>query len=96
MSLLKFAIHPGRILWDEYLEPAGMSAIAFARHLGVPRSRIERLVKEETSITVETAMMFARAFRTTPQFWMNMQASYDLACADTKIAKDIEPLQLSA
>ncbi|MHA7871440.1 MAG: HigA family addiction module antitoxin, partial [Hyphococcus sp.] len=66
MSVLKFAVHPGRILRDEYLAPYGMSAGKLAAHIGVPRTRIERLVKEETAMTVDTAQRLAAAFSTTP------------------------------
>lgn len=79
---LKFAVHPGRILREEYLEPLGMSAGALASHLLVPRTRIERLTAESTSMTVDTAQRLAAAFRTTPEFWMNMQTKYDIATAD--------------
>ena len=72
-------VHPGEILREEYLIPLGMSAGALAKHLNVPRTRIERLATEQTAITPDTALRLAKFFRTTPEFWMNMQASYDLA-----------------
>jgi addiction module HigA family antidote len=71
-------VHPGEILREEYLEPLGLSAGALARRLNVPRTRIERLVAEETPVTVDTALRLARFFQTTPEFWMNMQIGYDL------------------
>lgn len=89
MAKLKFAVHPGRILRDEYLEPLGLSAGRLASHVGVPRTRIERLVKEETPVTVDTAARLAAALRTTPQFWLNLQANFDLA---STAALKIKPL----
>lgn len=71
-------IHPGEILREEYLLPLGMSAGALARKLNVPRTRIERLVAEETAVTIDTALRLARFFETTPEFWMNMQTGYEL------------------
>lgn len=71
-------IHPGEILREEYLVPLGMSAGALAKALGVPRTRIERLVARHTSVTTDTALRLGKFFRTSPQFWMNMQAGYDL------------------
>ncbi|TCQ79643.1 XRE family plasmid maintenance system antidote protein [Ochrobactrum sp. BH3] len=71
-------VHPGEILREEYLIPLGMSAGALAKELNVPRTRIERLAKEQTSLTPDTALRLAKFLRTTPEFWMNMQASYDL------------------
>jgi addiction module HigA family antidote len=71
-------IHPGRILREEYLEPLGLSAGALAKHLKVPRTRIERLVAESTSVTPDTALRLAKFFSSSPELWMNMQTSYDL------------------
>ncbi|HEX9702001.1 MAG TPA: HigA family addiction module antitoxin [Rhodospirillales bacterium] len=71
-------VHPGEILREEYLAPLNMSAGALARKLNVPRTRIERLVAEQTAVTTDTALRLAKFFRTSPEFWMNMQAGYDL------------------
>ncbi|EFM55431.1 HigA family addiction module antidote protein [Brucella sp. 6810] len=71
-------VHPGEILREEYLIPLGMSAGALAKRLNVPRTRIERLATEQTNVTPDTALRLAKFLRTTPEFWMNMQASYDL------------------
>ncbi|WP_027169692.1 HigA family addiction module antitoxin [Mesorhizobium sp. WSM3224] len=72
-------IHPGEILREEYLVPLGLKPDTLAKKLHVPRTRIERLVGETTPVTPDTALRLARFFGTTPRFWMNMQASYDLA-----------------
>jgi addiction module HigA family antidote len=73
------AIHPGEILREEFLIPLGLSAGQLARHLKVPRTRIERIVAEASPITVDTALRLARYFRTSPEFWINMQTRYDLS-----------------
>lgn len=91
MSNLKFAVHPGRILRDEFLTPLGVSAGRLAAHIGVPRTRIERLAKEETSMTVDTAVRLAAAFKTSPQFWLNLQTNYEVA--KMKAPEKIEPLR---
>ena len=96
MSLLKFAVHPGRILREEYLAPYGLSPGKLAAHLGVPRTRIERLVKEETAMTVDTAKRLAAAFKTTPNFWLNLQINYDVLTSDPDGAAAIEPLRMRA
>lgn len=85
------AIHPGEILKELYLDPLGMSAGALARRVGVPRTRIERIVTGQTRITPDTALRLAKAFDTTPQFWLNMQTSYDLEVVDVDLDA-IEPL----
>jgi addiction module HigA family antidote len=93
MSLLKEPMHPGEVLKELYLDPLDMGAIAFARRLYVPRTRIERLVKGVTSITPDTALRLARAFNTTPAYWMNMQANYDMSIASKVVdVSGIEPL----
>lgn len=83
-------VHPGEILREEYLAPLGMSAGALAKRLNVPRTRIERLATEHTSLTPDTALRLAKFFRTTPEFWMNLQASYDLKVEAEAIKKDLD------
>ncbi len=93
MHLLENPMHPGEVLKELYLTPLEMGSIALARHLGVPRTRIERLVKGTTSITPDTALRLARVFQTTPEYWMNMQTNYDMAKAVKDIdVSDIQPL----
>jgi antitoxin HigA-1 len=86
------AIHPGEILRKEYLAPLKMSAGALAKELNVPRTRIERLVDEATSLTVDTALRLGRYFNTSPQFWLNMKVSYDLA-KTAQIRKEIQRIK---
>ncbi|MGV8936158.1 MAG: HigA family addiction module antitoxin [Allorhizobium sp.] len=71
-------VHPGEILRDEFLAPMGLSAGGLAKKLNVPRTRIERLAAEQTALTPDTALRLARFFDMSPQFWMNLQTSYDL------------------
>jgi len=93
MSLLKEPMHPGEVLKELYLDPFDMGAIAFARRLGVPRTRIERLIKGTTGITPDTALRLARVFDMTPAYWMNLQTNFDMAVASKEIdVSDIEPL----
>ncbi len=82
-------IHPGEILREEYLIPMAMSAHALALVLRVPAPRINEIVRERRAITPDTALRLARYFGTTPQFWMNLQTSYDLKFAEIKIGKKI-------
>ena len=91
MTFLKRPSHPGEILRFEFLEPLGFSKGELARRLGVPRTRIERLVKGITSITPDTAFRLARFFGSTPQFWLNMQTNHDIANADIDVS-GIKPL----
>ncbi|MGN6143942.1 MAG: HigA family addiction module antitoxin [Mesorhizobium sp.] len=96
--MLKFArpLHPGEFLREEYLVPLNMSAGALARKLNLPRTRIERIAKEEIGITPDTALRLARFFDTTPEFWMNFQQAYELETEARKLAPEldrIEPLK---
>jgi len=89
------AIHPGEILREEFLEPLGLSAHALAQALRVPAPRVNDIVRERRSVTPDTALRLARHFGTTAQFWLNLQASYDLKIAmresGAKIMKEVEP-----
>jgi addiction module HigA family antidote len=87
------AIHPGEILREEFLVPLNMSAGALAKRIDVPRTRIERLVKGETPVTVDTALRLGKAFDTSPEFWLNMQVSYDLATEGAALADRIRVIQ---
>lgn len=92
-------LHPGEVLREEFLVPLRMSAYAVARACGIPRTRIERLAREETPITADTALRLGRFFRMTPEFWMGLQTQYELRCAErglTSELKKIEPVAKKA
>ncbi len=88
-------IHPGEVLRKEFLEPLELSAHALSIALRVPAPRINDLARERRSVTPDTALRLARYFKTTPQFWMNLQASYDLKVAlresKGRIDKEVMP-----
>ncbi len=90
MSKKLAPVHPGEILREDFLVPMKLTPYAVARACGVPRTRIERLVREETAITADTALRLARYFGTTPAFWMGIQAQYDLERAEDKAASEID------
>lgn len=93
-------IHPGEILREEFLSPLGMSPHALAMALHVPAPRINDVVREKRSVSVDTALRLSRYFNTTAQFWMNMQSSYDLKVAErevgNKIAREVSQLEMAA
>jgi antitoxin HigA-1 len=84
-------IHPGEVLREEFMVPLGLTGYALAKHCHVPRTRIERLVNEETAVTADTALRLGRYFGTGPEFWMNLQTAYDLATANHTVLKAISP-----
>jgi addiction module HigA family antidote len=81
-------IHPGEILKEEFLVPYGLSANRLALAIGVATNRITGIVNGTRAITGETAILLARAFRTSPEFWINLQAHYDLEFARTQVTKE--------
>ncbi len=85
-------VHPGEILRDLYLEPLDMSPYALAKKLHVPRTRIERIVAQKTSITPDTALRLARFFKTTPEFWMNLQNGFDLKLEADALKDELEEI----
>jgi antitoxin HigA-1 len=82
-------IHQGEILREEFLAPLGMSAHALALGLKVPAPRINDIVRERRTITPDTALRLARYLGTTPQFWLNLQTSYDLKIVEREIGAKI-------
>jgi antitoxin HigA-1 len=86
-------IHPGEVLREEFLVPMKLTPYALAQACGVPRTRIERLAREETPITADTALRLARYFGTTADFWMGMQSQYDLERAQDEAAASRRRIQ---
>jgi len=82
---VKPPVHPGEILREEFMRPLGLTGYALGKALGVPRTRIERLVLEQTSMTPDTAIRLGRYFDTSAEFWMNLQTAHDLTVAEDRI-----------
>lgn len=83
-------IHPGEVLREDYLKELGMSANALAKALNVPAPRINDIVRERRGVSADTALRLARYFDSTPQFWLNLQAAYDLRLAEIASGKQIK------
>jgi addiction module HigA family antidote len=92
MQVDRITTHPGEVLREEFLIPLGISANALARDLHVPANRITAIVAERPSraVTPDTALRLSRYFGTTPEFWLNLQTSYDLSRARAEVATRIE------
>ena len=80
-SWLGPAIAPGEILLEEFLKPLDIGQADGARRLGISLNRLNEIVLGKRSITADTALRFARLFKTSPQFWMRLQADWDLHLA---------------
>ena len=85
-------VHPGEVLREDYLKHWGMAPYTLARHMGIPRTRIERIVREETPVTADTALRLARVLGTTAQFWLYMQSRFDLESAEDAIKGELAKL----
>jgi antitoxin HigA-1 len=94
-------ISPGEVLYEDFLVPARLSATSFAGVIGVPANRVSMIIAGERAVTADTALRFARALGTTPEFWLNLQQSYDLRLVEqdretTHAVDAIRPLRLRA
>jgi addiction module HigA family antidote len=83
-------VHPGGILRDDFLQPMRISVYNLAQVIKVPRSRVNDIVLGRRGITTDTALRLARYFGTSPEFWINLQARYDLEVADRTSRRRIE------
>lgn len=84
----KILIHPGEILKDEFLDPYGLNPNRLAMALDVPPNRITSIIHGDRGISAETAVLFAHAFGTSPEFWLNLRARYDLDAAASSVPKE--------
>lgn len=85
------AVHPGSILRDE-LDELGITPTEFARQIDVPPNRVSQIIAGKRSITGDTALRFGHWFGTDPQFWLNLQAQFELAVADKATGEAIRHL----
>jgi antitoxin HigA-1 len=72
------ATHPGEVLLEEYIKPLHLVQATLARELGISTNRLNELVNGKRGITADTALRLARRFKTSPEFWMNLQSAYEL------------------
>jgi addiction module HigA family antidote len=89
------AIHPGEYL-SETLDELNISQAEFARAIGVSPMRISHVIKGTRPVTAELALLFGRTFDQAPQYWLNLQASYDLKMAETSLGKLLNDVHLLA
>jgi addiction module HigA family antidote len=83
-------VHPGEILGEEFMKPLELSANKLGLELRVPSNRIVAIVNGERALTADTALRLARYFGNSPDFWMNLQARYDLEKASDELAEKIK------
>lgn len=86
-------IHPGEQLREEFMIPLGLSSNALARALNVTPARVNEIVRERRGISADTALRLARFFNTSHHFWLNLQANYDVQCAEDVAGKAISHIR---
>jgi addiction module HigA family antidote len=89
----RIATHPGVILLKEFIEPLGLSQKSVAAHIGVPVQRINEIVRGKRGVSPDTAWLFSKAFNTSPEFWLNLQATHDLSLHKPK--HQVQPLVIA-
>ena len=93
-------VHPGEILLEQFLKPLGLSQNRLAIEIGVPPRRINEIVKGRRRVSADTAMRLALFFNMTPQYWLGLQADYDLDVArdelEEKIKREVRPYKSRA
>jgi len=83
-------VHPGEILLEEFLEPMGITQYRLAKEISVPQRRISEIVHGRRAITADTALRLGRYFGMEAEFWLNLQARYDLVCTEIALASRLE------
>ena len=83
-------VHPGEVLLEEFLKPMGLSQNRVALNIGVPPRRINEIILQKRRITADTALRLARFFGTSPEFWLGLQAQYDLDVTSDKLCERLE------
>jgi len=82
-------VHPGEILLEEFMQPLGLSQTRLGRDLGVSPRRINEIVHGKRNLTADTALRLSRYFGTSAEFWLGLQADYDLDVASDRLAERI-------
>lgn len=86
-------LHPGEVLREEFMAPLDLTAYAVAKACRVPRTRIERISREESGITADTALRLGKFLGTSAEFWLGLQDDYDLDCAKRQLQATLEAIQ---
>jgi len=89
-------LHPGAVLREEFMKALDLSAYAVAKACHVPRTRIERIAREEIGVTADTGLRLAKFFGTSVEFWLGLQADYDIATTRSRIADELAAIPTRA
>jgi len=86
-------IHPGEILSEDFLKPMGISAYRLSKGANIDQTRISEIIRGKRSVTADTALRLARFFGNSPEFWLNLQAHYDLEQKKRQMEKDLKKIR---
>jgi addiction module HigA family antidote len=86
-------IHPGEILWEDFLKPMNITAYRLAKETRIDQTRISEIIKGKRGISIDTALRFAKFFGNSPEFWINIQNHYDLEEKKSKLEKELEKIR---
>ena len=97
MDELLSPIHPGEVLWEDFMKPLGLSQYRLAKDIGVTPIRISQIIHGQRAITVDTALRLARYFGTSAAVWLRLQVRYDLEIGEKelgeRISREVKVLQ---
>jgi addiction module HigA family antidote len=86
-------IHPGEILSEEFLKPMGVSAYRLSKGTNIDQTRISEIIRGKRSVSADSALRFSRFFGNSPEFWLNLQAHYDLEQKRREMEKDLKKIR---
>jgi len=89
----QWRMHPGEILREEFLKPLHIKPAQLAKELYVSAPTVNEIVREKRAISAEMAVLLAKFFNTTEQFWLNLQIAYDVSKAKTQVSKTLKKIK---
>ena len=87
-------IHPGEVLFEEFLKPRGISAYKLSKDIGIPQTRTSMILKGNRRITADTALRLSKYFGTTAKFWLGLQNDFDLEEEHIKLERELEKINV--
>src|SRR4030042_6620863 len=85
-------IHPGEVLFEEFLQPLNITAYRLSKETNIPQTRISEIIKKKRRITADTALRFSKFFENSPEFWLGLQNDFDLEEEKNKISKELNKI----
>ncbi|MEN8152943.1 MAG: HigA family addiction module antitoxin [Acidobacteriota bacterium] len=87
------SVHPGEILSEEFLKPMNITAYRLAKEIKIDQTRVSEIIRGKRSISIDTALRFAKFFGNSPEFWINIQIHYELEVKKLKLKKELQKIK---